>query len=334
MAGIPVSFASGLYDRLVPLATGEVRASGVSLNFIEIQHPRETFDRMAGHHEFDASEFSSSEYVTRHAAGDRSFIAIPAFPSRCFRHSFIFVNTHTVKRPEDLAGKTIGVPLYTMTAAVWIRGLLMHQYGVDLATINWIEGNVNKAGPYGQPSVLPSPKSVSLVPNRSSKSLNGLLADGVIDAIIGPDIPDCLNSTPHVRRLFPDYRKVEQDYYKQTGIFPIMHLVVVRRELWGRHKFITTSLFNALQDSKRLAMDRMKYLGTLRYMLPWLAQDLEEIKETFGDDCWPYGIDSNRTTLETLVQYLFEQGMIEKKMDIEELFAPMKESRVQNSKTQ
>lgn len=330
MSKVSVSFASGLYDRLVPLATGEVQAQGASVNFIEIQHPRETFDRMARNQEFDSCEFSTSEYITRYAAGDRTFIAIPAFPSRCFRHSFVFINTNKVKRPEDLSGKTIGVPLYTMTAAVWIRGLLQHQYGVNLSSIKWIEGNVHKAGAYGQPSVLPTLKRVSIQPNTTLKSMSQMLADGELDAIIGPDVPSCFGSStsPHVSRLFPNYRQVEQDYFKQTGIFPVMHLVVIRRELWERHKFIATSLFNALQKAKALAMERMKYVGTLRYMLPWLADDLEEIKSTFGDDCWPYGLEANRNVLETLVQYLAEQGMIAEPVDIEDLFAPVIEPMI------
>ena len=328
MPKIPVTFASGLYDRLVPLATQEVQVPGVSLNFIEIEHPRELFDRMAGGLEFDASEFSSAEYITRQAAGDRSFIAIPVFPSRSFRHSFIFINTRTISQPGDLRGKRIGVPLYTMTAAIWIRGLLMHEYGVDLSTITWIQGNINKPGIYGQPSTLPLVRPVDLEPNKAPKSLSQLLADGEIDAIIGPELPHCLGKAPHVRRLFPDYRSVEKEYYLKTGIFPIMHLVVLRRELWQQHKFIATSLFQALQESKMLAAKRMKYTGTLRYMLPWLADDLEEINETFGDDCWPYGLEANRKTLGTLVQYLFEQGLIDHSPTVEELFAPMKDSDV------
>jgi 4,5-dihydroxyphthalate decarboxylase len=324
MPPLTLSFACGLYDRLVPIATGEVQTPGISLNFIEVEHPRDIFDRMTGSGEFDASELSSSEYITRHAAGDRSFIGLPAFPSRAFRHSFIFVNTLKIKQPRDLNGKRIGVPLYTMTAAVWIRGLLQHEYNVDLSTIEWVEGNMDKPGSYGQPSALPPLKPVKISVNETSKSLSQLLEDGDIDATIGPDLPECLGRAPHIRRLFPDFKEVEKIYFKKTGIFPIMHLVVLRRDFYEQHKFAASSLYNALNESKRLAWTRMRYTGTLRYMLPWLPAELAEIDELFGGDCWPYGVEANRKTLETLVQFLVEQSMIEKAVPVEELFAPLR----------
>lgn len=328
MAPIPMTFASGLYDRMVPLATGEVQPVGVALNFLEVQHPRDVFDRMVGNREFDASELSSSEYITRIASGDRSFIAIPSFPSRLFRHGFIAINTNKVKQPSDLNGKRIGVQLYTMTAAVWQRGILQHDYGVDLSTIEWVEGKMEGPGSHGKPSALPVLKPVNITQNQNPhKSLSDLLADGEIDATIGADLPDCLGKVPHVRRLFPDHKAVEKDYYKRTGIFPIMHLVAIRRDFYEQHKFAASSLFEALNESKELARKRMEFLGASRYMLPWLSAELDEIKETFGGDCWPYGVEENRKTLETLVQFLVEQSMIEKAVPVEELFAPVSLTR-------
>lgn len=320
-----LSFACSLYDRMVPLATGEVQPQGLDLNFLEVHHPRDVFDRMVANKEFDASELSSSEYITRYAAGKRDFIALPVFPSRAFRHGFIAINTNRVKTPQDLNRKRIGVQLYTMTAAVWIRGLLQHEYGVDLSSVEWVEGKMETPGPHGKPSNLPPLKPVRITQNLNpNKSLSDLLADGEIDATIGADVPTCLNKIPHVRRLFPDFKAVEMAYYKRTGIFPMMHLVAMRTDYYNHNKFAASSLFDALDESKELARKRMEFTGALRYMLPWLPAELEEIQETFGGDCWPSGLDPNRRTLEALVQFLYEQSMIEEVIPVEELFAPIR----------
>ena len=324
MAPLPLTFASGLYDRVVPLATGEVRPKGVDLNFLEVTHPRDIFDRMVGGKEFDLSELSASEYITRHVAGDRSFVAIPVFPSRVFRHGFIAINTNNIKNPSDLNGKRIGVQLYTMTAAVWQRGILQHECGVDLSTIEWVEGKMEGPGAHGKPTALPTPRSVRISRNDSVKSLSDLLEAGEIDATIGADPPTCLGHVHHVQRLFPNFRSDEKAYYKRTGIFPIMHLVAMRRQVYEQHPFAASSLYEALNESKEIARRRMNFTGALRYMLPWLSADLDEIRDTFGEDCWPYGLEPNRKTLEALVQHLYEQSMIERPVPIEELFVPVR----------
>ncbi|KAL2016669.1 hypothetical protein VTK56DRAFT_3213 [Thermocarpiscus australiensis] len=325
MAPITLNFGATLYDRMVPLATGEVRAAGLNVNFCEIQHPRDIFDRMVANREFDASELSASEYITRYVAGDRTFIALPVFASRAFRHSYICINTNLVKSPQDLNGKRIGVQLYTMTAAVWIRGVLQHELGVDLSTVEWVEGKMEGPGSHGKPGSLPPLGPVRITRNEDpTRSLSDLLADGDVAATIGADVPACLGRMAHVRRLFPDFKAVEADYYRRTGIFPVMHLVAMRREYYEANRFAASALFNALEESKEVARKRMESLGALRYMLPWLGRDLEEIRETFGEDCWPYGVEENRKTLEALVQYLYEQNMIERTVPIEELFAPVR----------
>lgn len=325
MAPVTLTFASGLYDRMVPLAAGEVRPTGIDLNFLDIHHPRDVFDRMGSGREFDASELSSSEYITGYAAGKRDVIALPVFPSRAFRHSFIAVNTDRIKKPTDLNGKKIGVQHYTMTAAVFIRGLLQHEYGVDISSIEWVEGKMEGPGSHGHPASLPplNPIKISMN-NNPEKSLSDLLRDGEIDATIGADMPACITTASHIDRLFPNFKEVEMDYFKRTGIFPIMHLVAMRRDFYEKHKWAATNLYNALDESKELARKRMEFTGALRYMLPWLPAELDEIRETFGGDCWPYGVEENRKTLEALVQYLEEQSMIEKSMPIDELFAPVR----------
>jgi 4,5-dihydroxyphthalate decarboxylase len=320
---IPLTFACGLYDRMLPLYSGEVRPEGIDLKFLAIESPREIFDRMAGKMEFDACEMSSSELISRMGAGQCPFVAIPVFPSRVFRHSFICINRNKgIKTPKDLEGKRVGVPLYTMTAALWIRGHLQHEYGVDLSKIHWVQGATNAPGAHGSPTVLPLLKQVSIENNHSDRSLSQLLEAGAIDALAGAEMPAALGKSPNVARLFPNFREVEKDFYRRTRIFPIMHLVVIRRELYERHPSVAASLYNALSRSKDIALARMRYLGALRYMLPWLPADLDELDETFGGDPWPYGIEANRPTLEALVSYMVEQSFIARPIPIEELFVP------------
>jgi len=327
MSRLPITFACGLYDRMQALYTGAVQPDGIDLNFIAVDNPRDLFDRMAGGLEFDVSELSSSEYITRFTAGPCPYIALPVFPSRVFRHGFIAVDSRVVRTPKDLEGKRIGVQLYTMTAAIWIRGLLQHDYDVDLSTIEWVEGAMESPASHGKPTVLPPLKPVAITVNRSGKSLSQLLEDGEISAVIGADLPSAFGRNPHIQRLFPDFRETEKDYYRRQNIFPIMHLVVIKRELYERHPFIATSLYDAFCESKARAFDKMRYLGTLRYMLPWLPAELDEIAEVFGGDPWPYGIARNRPTLEALVQYLQDQSLIAGRPAIDDLFVPVHSSR-------
>lgn len=206
-----------------------------------------------------------------------------------------------------------------MTAAVWIRSLLK-QAGVDLDTITWIEGSMESPEPHGKPSALRPLKPISITSNKSGKSLSQLLEEGLIEATIGADLPPCFHKAAHVKRLFPDFKDAEKKYYKETGIFPIMHTVVIRSDIVEKHPFVTTSLFNAFQDSKDVAFRRMRFTDALRYILPWLASELDEIEEVFGGDPWPYGIEENRKTLEAAVECLLDQGMIERRVSVEELF--------------
>jgi 4,5-dihydroxyphthalate decarboxylase len=321
---VKLDFACGLYDRTLPLYTQEVKAEGVALNYLAIDEPRQIFDRLAGGLEFDAAEFSSSELVSRHCAGDRAFVAIPVFPSRVFRHGFVTVNRRRgIRTPKDLEGKRIGVPLYTMTAAIFIRGMLEHEYAVDLGGVRWVQGAINSAGAHGSPTVPAMLKPVAIESNASGKSLSDLLAAGEIDAIIGANLPDSMKTSADVQRLFPDYREVEKSYYRKTRIFPIMHLVAIRRRFYEAHPEAVRSLYDALCRSKERGLAKMRNLATLRYMLPWMSADLDEIDEVFGGDPWPYGVAANRATLEALVNYLAEQGLIAAPPRIEDLFVPV-----------
>ncbi len=321
MSKLPISFACGLYDRMLPLYTGDVRPDGIDLNFIALDNPREIFDRMAGGLEFDVAEMSCTEFISLTGAGKSPFVALPVFPSRVFRHGYTCVNRKAgIETAKDLEGKRVGVPLYTMTAALWVRGHLQHDYDVDLGTIHWVQGAVNKAGAHGDPSALPLLKPVPMEINDGGKSLDDLLQAGAIDAIIGASLPQSLGRNPDIQRLFPDYRRVEKDYYQRTGIHPIMHLMVIRRDVHEANPWVASSLYAALCESKDRALASMRYSGALRYMLPWLKADLEEIDEVFDGDPWPYGVEANRPTLEAMVAYMVEQSYIAQPIAVDDLF--------------
>jgi len=323
MPQVPITFACGLYDRMLALYTGEVKPDGVDLNFLAIDDPRQIFDRMGRNLEFDASEMSSSEVISRHAAGRKEMVALPVFPSRVFRHGFITVNRKAVKKPKDLEGKRIGTPLYTQTAAVFIRGMLQDEYGVDLSGVHWVQGATNSAQSHGNSAAPPVLKPISIEQNGSGRSLSELLASGEIQAIIGSGLPDTLRRSPDVQRLFPDFHAVELDYFRRTRIFPIMHLVAVRRDVYEQRPFVATSLYKAMTEAKDVALRKMRETGTLRYMLPGMTAELEEIDDVFSGDPWPYGIEPNRPTLEALVRYMVEQSLIGAPIPVEELFVPI-----------
>jgi 4,5-dihydroxyphthalate decarboxylase len=325
-AKVKLRFACGLYDRMLRLYTGDVKPEGIDLEFVAIDEPREIFDRMAGGLAFDMAEMSGSEYISRFGANQCPFVALPVFASRVFRHGFIFYNRRSgIRVPGDLAGKRIGVPLYTMSAALWARGLLQHEYGVDLSAVTWVQGALKAPGAHGSPSAMPLLEPVRLEINTSGKSLSRLLAEGEIDAVISSRTVEGLGTNPDIARLIPNYREVEKEYYKRTRIFPIMHIVVIRRDVYEAHPFVAQSMYDAFCASKAHALALMRELGALRYMLPWLTADIDEIDEVFGGDPWPYGVEANRPTLEAQIAYMVEQSFIPEAIPIETLFAPVVE---------
>jgi 4,5-dihydroxyphthalate decarboxylase len=303
---------------------GSVVPEGVDLNCLTLKSGREVFDRMVGVQEFDVAELSASEFISLAGGGDDRFVALPVFPSRVFRHGYIFINTRSgIRTPKDLAGKRVGLPLYTQTAAIWARGHLRHQFGVDLAAIRWVQGAVEQAGSHGKPHSPPLLRPVAMEQNASGEPLSTLLARGEIDALIGSRKPENFGRHPHIARLFPDYRALERELYQNSKIFPIMHLIAMRRDLYERHPWLATSFYNAFVESKRRALARMRYAGSLAVMLPWLQSEIEEIDAVFGGDAWPYGIEPNRPTLQALIQYMVEQHFISEAIPIEDLFVPI-----------
>jgi len=319
-----LTFACCRYDRMEAIREGAVAIEGIDLNCITLKSGREVFDRMVGGQEFDVAELSASEFISLTGRGDCPFVALPVFPSRVFRHGYIFINARCgIRAPKDLEGKRIGLPLYTQTAAIWARGHLAHQFGVDLETIRWVEGAVEKTGAHGRPHAPPLLRPAQIERNAGGDPLGTLLARGEIDALIGSRKPAELGRHPDVARLFPNYRALERQLYRETRIFPIMHLVAIRRELYERQRWIATSLYQAFVESKRRARERMRYAGSLSAMLPWLIDDVEEIDEIFGGDAFPYGVEPNRPTLQALVTYMVEQHFIAREIPIEELFVPL-----------
>ncbi len=323
MTKLRLSFACALYDRMQPLYTGEVQPAGIELNFIPIEEPRPIFDRMSGGLEFDVAEYSSSEFVQRFANKQCPFVAIPVFPSRAFRHGFIAINRKSgITKPKDLEGKRVGVPLYTMTAAIFIRGLLQHEFGVDFEKIHWVQGAVNRAGAHGKPTVLPLLKHMPIEIDPSGRSLSDLIEARVVDATLGTSLPESIRTNPDVTRLFPNYVEMEREYYKRTGIYPIMHLVAIKKDIYERYPFVATSLYDAFVESKKIALKHMFNLRALRYMTPFLMRDIDEIYEIFNGDPWPYGVEKNRKTLEALVTYLVDQHLIAAPVKVDDLFVP------------
>jgi len=319
---VPITFACGLYDRTLPLFTGEVKPEGIDLTYRIDDSPRNIFDKMAGDLAYDASELSTSEFICRFAANQCPFVALPVFVSRLFRHGFITINKKSgIRSPRDLEGRRIGTPIYTSTAMVYMRGFLQHDYGVDLSAIRWIEGELNSPGWHADSAAMPLLKPVAIERNMSDRSLNQLLESGDIDALFSMSLPPCLGRNADVARLFPDYRNVEMDYYRRTRIFPIMHLLAIRRDIHEQHPFIVKSLYHAFCKSKDIAMEKLLRRGASLSMLPWARAEAEAMQHLFGEDFWPYGIEANRPTLEAFVTYLTEQSMIKSPVRIDELFA-------------
>ena len=323
MARLPLTIATCRYDRTEALRSGDVQVEGVDLNVLTLGSGREIFDRMVGGHEFEASELSISEYVSMMGAGNCPFIAIPVFISRVFRHGFVFYNEHSgIRTPKDLEGKRIGVPLYTQSAALWVRGHLTSQYGVNLDRVQWVQGSVDVAGTHGKPSAPPLLKPVAIEQNERPYSLDELLARGEIDALIGSRKPASLGKGV-VKRMFPNFREVEREFYLRTKIFPIMHVIVLRRDMHERYPWLANSLYRGLVAAKEWTMKRLRYPGSLSTLLPWQIPDVEELDEVFGGDAFPYGIEPNRPTLEALLQHMVEQNFIKEAMPLESLFAPL-----------
>lgn len=321
-AKLQITMAGGRYDRTRALIDGSVQPEGLDLEYIEMPI-EEVFWRMLRYAEFDVAECSLAYYLISKSRGGPDFVAVPLFPSRCFRHGFIFINRKSgIKRPQDLRGKTMGVPEYSMTAALWLRAMFEHDYGVPPNAIRWRTGGIEEANRADRMNVrVDADVEIEQIPD--GKCLNGMLESGEIDALIGPRIPSSYrNKHPDVTRLFPDYKTDEHAYYKKVGFVPIMHTVVMKRALYERAPWVAQSLFKAFRESTKRCYDMMLDINAIPYSLPWFLPALEETIAVFGQDFWPEGFEANWRNVETLMRYAKEQGLIDRLFKPEEIFAP------------
>src|SRR3954463_8447242 len=319
MKKLRLTLACWDYDRTRALMDGSVRPEGIDLIYLG-QPVEETFFRMMKFREFDCSEMSLSSYTASLAQKNPPFIAIPVFPSRFFRHSCIFVSPQSgIRRPEDLKGKRMGVPEYQMTAAVWLRGILADDYGVKVSDLEHFSGGQEEPGRVDKLKVeLAIPLKLS--PIKPKQTLSRMLADGELDTLVTARTPSTFPDP--VKRLFPDFVDKEREYFRRTRIFPIMHTVVIRREIYENNRWIAQSLYKAFVKSKAKIYAAYNQTAALSAMLPWLVAHVEEAKKEMGDDWWPYGLEPNRHVLETFLRYHHEQGLSKKRLTPEDLFAP------------
>ena len=322
MSKLPLTLACSNYDRTRALMEKRVQADGIDLNYLNLP-VEEIFFRMMRHQEFDVAEMSLSSYTVSLFRENPPFIAIPVFPSRSFRHSGIFINAASrIQEPKDLIGKKVGNPEFQLTAIVWIRGILADEYGVPVSSVTYFTGGQEEPGRIEKAKLsLPPHIHVQAIPPQ--KTLSKMLADGEIDAIYAPRAPSSLFTHPdRVRRLFPNYGAVERDYYRKTQIFPIMHVVAIRREVYEKHRWVAASLYKAFRAAQRDAYDDLHEVHALKVMLPWLTSHVEETECLLGRDFWPYGLDANVRALETFLRYSHEQGLSMRQLEPKELFAP------------
>jgi 4,5-dihydroxyphthalate decarboxylase len=304
---LPLSLAIGPYDH-----TRELRPEGIALTRLDLPI-EEIFFRFTKFREWDVSEMSFGKIISLMTEERPPIVALPVFVSRVFRHSAIYVADPKIKTPKDLEGKRVGIPEWAQTAGIYVRGMLQHEYGVDLARIDWRQAGVREAGRVEKVELrLPPGVKIQAMPQHT---LAGLLAAGELDAAISA-------RDPGGERLFANHRELEADYFRKTRIFPIMHVVVVRREAYERDRWIAMNLFKAFEEAKQLALERIADIGASQVPVAWIADHARQWQAMAGQDFWPYGLEPNRATLEAFLQYGFEQGVSRRRLKPEELFAP------------
>lgn len=316
MEKLPITLAIGDYDHTRDVATGQVPVQGVSLNVLYLR-PEEMFFRFTFFREWEVSEMSMGKYVALRSQNDESIAAIPVFPSRAFRHSMLYVREHgKITRPEQLKGGRIGVPEWAQTAVIYARGYLHHHAGVPIESVEWVQAGVNEAGRVEKVE-LKLPKGVKLRV-EPARSLNDMLLAGEIDAAMSARPPRALGQG--IRRLFPDYEPVEADYFRKTGIFPIMHVIAIKAEVLQRHPWLAMNLYKAFEEAKGRCIARLSDITASHTPLAWLPSYAQRMKAVFGEDFWPYGLERNRTTLQAFVDFAYEQGVCHRRLELEELF--------------
>ena len=320
MANLNLTIGCWDYDRVQPLMDGRVRPSGIDVTFLNMI-VEETFFRMLRNKEFDVSELSMSSYVVSLFKPDRPFVAIPVFPSRFFRHSCIYVNANAgITKPSDLIGKRIGTPEYQMTAPVWIRGILDEHYGVPVDSVTYVTGGEESPN-RDEKLKLDLPPNIRVERIGPDQTLAQMLATGEIDALHTARKPSTFDGVT-VKRLFEDFVPVEQAYWRETGIFPIMHVIAIRREVYEANRWVAMNLFQAFREAQKLTYEGLQETAALKGMLPWFNAHVEETFAMMGPDFWPYGVERNRQTLETFLRYHHGSGLSSRLLSVDEMFAP------------
>jgi 4,5-dihydroxyphthalate decarboxylase len=308
-------------DRMLPLLLGDIPTPGLNLTF-DRSSPINIFRRALQDGAFDITEMSFAAYCILMSRGDRPFVGIPVFVSRMFRHGCVFVREGSrIETPEQLAGARIGIPEYQMTAVIWMRGILDEYHGVDPRAVQWVRGGVNEPGARGEKMPLLLPHRYSITDLPQDKSLNSALLDGDIDALITTRMPEGKESG-ELRYLFPDVKTAERTYYEASGIFPIMHLLVLRREIFDRNPSVAQALYDVFLAAKQVSLARLYDIDALSVMVPWLVPGMEEIFAALGRDPWPYGYGANRKDFDVFLRYLEKQELLAGPLSPEELFAP------------
>ncbi len=321
MGKLQLSVAMGDYDRTRALFDGRVQIDGVD-PVCMLLSPEEMFFRSMRSVDFDITELSFSSYLVRHSRGDCPYIAVPAFLSRAFRHTSIYVRKDRVKRPEDLKGRRVGVPEYQLTANVWARALLQDDFGVSPSDIRWVRGGIDTPGrPEKVKLQLPPDVHVESAPEGST--ITELLDRGDIDGFIAPRPPGRQAlANPQVGWLFDDPTAAAKDYYRRTGIFPIMHVAAIRKSLVEQHPWLPMAVLKAFSQAKAAALDLLGDTSATKVTLPFVEEQLKSARETLGEDFWSYGVAPARRTLEAFVRHHHAQGLSSRLVAVEDLFHP------------
>jgi 4,5-dihydroxyphthalate decarboxylase len=318
---VHLALAIGEYDHVRDLVEGQVRPAGIDLTWLNLP-VEEIFFRFPLFREWDVSEMSLGKYAALRSRGDEGMIALPVFPSRVFRLSAIYVRADAgIETLGDLAGKRVGIPEWAQTATIYVRGYLAHEAGVPLQAVQWHQAGVNQAG-RAEKVELRLPEGVRCTAVRD-RSLSEMLLGGDLDAVISARPPrPFAEGHPGVRRLLPDFRRMEEEYWRKTGVFPIMHVVALRREILDAHPWVAMNLFEAFEEAKRRSLARLLDVTASRVPIPWTFDRAAEWQAAVGEDFWPYGVEPNRATLEAFLLYAHEQGVCARHLSPEELFAP------------
>jgi len=319
MAKVQISIATGDYDHFRDFRSGAVQAEGIDPIWMELDL-HEIFTRFAAWREWHVSEMSFAKFSAQVSEDHPDVIALPVFASRVFRLSSIYVNPASkIQSPADLKGKRIGVPEWAQTAAVYTRGWLEHDAGVPLASIDWVQAGTEDVG-RTEKVALNLPKGLQLT-QIADRTLSDMLVSGELDAIFTASVPTPFRrKDPNIARLFPDYRTHEEDYFRRTGIWPIMHVIAMRTDILAQYPWLARNLYLAFEEARSRAMVRLHAGGVSRYPLPWLSDTVEYLDRLFGGDFYPYGIEANRITLEAFLKWSFEQGVAKKHLKPEDIF--------------